>query len=534
MKKVLSILVLLVPGVILAQPTVMWDTLIGGLNTDCISAIDKDPNDNSVYLIGFTRSPQVSGYHAGANSAAEDNYVTKTDDQGNILWSKAFGTVNSEIASKGKILADGSIVVVGSISPTWPLQTMPPDYQGNNDIFVTRISSSGNLIWQKCYGGSGGDVGVDVIIAPDGTILIAAETSSPADGDLVGTVPRGNVDGLLVRLDSLGALLAVNRAGGSSQDKYKSITNLSTGGFAVIGITLSNNGTINGRNHGIGTSDAWVLCLDNNLDTVWTRCVGTTGQEESVSIIESLGTILISGSAIENIPVNGDIIAYKGNKDSFIAAMTITNTLLWVSTYGGTENDYELRLKSDALGGIYAFGVTESSDLDVPSNLGYEDMWILKVDVTDGSIMWVLSLGTPGMESMLDILLFSPDNMVSVGQHVPTPNQILWDAQVIGIGASLGGYQLRVGNVVTSIFAVQSSNDVSIYPNPTSGMMRITMPPETTTNTVTIYNISGQVLFSEQTNEVAYTTDLAQFAQGTYVVEVKNSTGVFRGRVQKL
>ena len=119
-----------------------------------------------------------------------------------------------------------------------------------------------------------------------------------------------------------------------------------------------------------------------------------------------------------------------------------------------------------------------------------------------------------------------------MGQHLPVVGQN-WEGLIAT--TEFVDFKLRPNNpVVTSIVNIPTLSSIAIHPNPTSSMVRITMPPETTTNTVTIYNISGQVLFSEQTSEVIYTTDLTQFSQGTYVVEVKNSTGVFRDRVQKL
>ena len=149
-----------------------------------------------------------------------------------------------------------------------------------------------------------------------------------------------------------------------------------------------------------------------------------------------------------------------------------------------------------------------------------------------------VSFGTTGNDESKGVLPLDFDNFIAVGScrgaldnpYTPYAGGV-YDMFLQG---SFLPFQPPRSMLATNIQDGPTLSSIAIHPNPTSSMVRITMPPETTTNTVTIYNISGQVLFSEQTSEVIYTTDLTQFSQGTYVVEVKNSTGVFRDRVQKI
>ncbi len=61
--------------------------------------------------------------------------------------------------------------------------------------------------------------------------------------------------------------------------------------------------------------------------------------------------------------------------------------------------------------------------------------------------------------------------------------------------------------------------DFSYYPNPTSGKVTITSKDVITE--ITVYNIEGQLLFSQKLNELNSNVDLSKFASGTYFFKLK-------------
>lgn len=503
--------------------SLMWDTTLGGVRNDRFYAIERDLADNSVYLFGSTCSPNIPDYHAASPSTvASDGWIKKTDAIGTVLWEKAVGTLNNEVITKAKILSNGDIVAIGTISETWPVQLMPTDWHGSNDVFVWKISSAGNIIWEKCFGGSASDGGVDLTIAPDGTIVLLISTSS-TDGNLTGTTPQGSEDVAVINIDTAGAVLNVNRYGGTGMDRPFSITNLSSGGFGVTGMTLSS--VVHGHNNHAtsGTSDVLLMSLDANFDTAWIYLAGTSGNEHGYSVLESSsGDIIVSGLAIVVMPADGDIASYKGSQDGFIASFTSSGVKNWMYTYGGPANDYELRLKKDGAGDIYAYGVTESSSMDVPSNAGNEDAWVFKIDAI-GSIVWVVSLGTAYHEALADLLFFSPDNFVAVGEHMESWT---WDAWVIAVGTFYPAYELRMSNpVLTSLYSIKDVV-VSAYPNPVENELFVSLPSGVKTTGIGIYTAEGQlVLFYPNIPTSSRTLDMSSFAQGLYFVKIQTSLG---------
>src|SRR5438552_1972453 len=111
--------------------------------------------------------------------------------------------------------------------------------------------------WQKCLGGSSDDRSYSFIRASDGGFVIAGWTSSN-DGDVSGN-HGGLADAWIVKLTATGSIQWQKCFGGTGDDYAESIVQTSDGGFAVAGETSSNDGNVSGNHGGLG--DAWVVKL---------------------------------------------------------------------------------------------------------------------------------------------------------------------------------------------------------------------------------------------------------------------------------
>jgi hypothetical protein len=78
-------------------------------------------------------------------------------------------------------------------------------YGGNDNVLILKVNPSGNLIWARSYGGSGGDWGRSIQETSDGGLVIGGLTNSygaglddilvirtRGDGTIGGTCPVGN------------------------------------------------------------------------------------------------------------------------------------------------------------------------------------------------------------------------------------------------------------------------------------------------------------------------------------------------------
>ncbi|MBS4027457.1 MAG: hypothetical protein KGZ58_02370, partial [Ignavibacteriales bacterium] len=114
-------------------------------------------------------------------------YLIKTNGNGGQTWAKTLGGSDFVSGSSTQQTDDGGYIVTGNIQ-----------YFGtsNNDVYLTKTDGNGNQIWTKTFGGSGTDVGNCVQLTVDGGFIIVGVTDSFGAGGndvyLIKTNPNGN------------------------------------------------------------------------------------------------------------------------------------------------------------------------------------------------------------------------------------------------------------------------------------------------------------------------------------------------------
>ncbi len=186
------------------------------------------------------------------------------------------------------------------------------DVSGNHgivDSWIVKLNSSGDIIWQKCFGGTDDDVAFSIQQTSDGGFIVAGYTSSN-DGDVSGN--HGGGDYWVVKLDSSGTIQWQKCLGGTDNDEAKSIQQTSDGGYIVAGETWSNDGDVSG-NH--GNSDYWVVKLNSSGDIEWQKCLGGTVKDIAKTIQQtSDGGFIVAGYTNSN---DGDVSGIHGDYYDF-------------------------------------------------------------------------------------------------------------------------------------------------------------------------------------------------------------------------
>jgi hypothetical protein len=125
------------------------------------------------------------------------------------------------------------------------------------ELWILKLDSIGNKLWDKTLGGSSGDDAYSIIQTSDGGYIVAGYSRSNdvdiSDGN------NGSEDYWIVKLDATGNKVWDKTLGGASEDYASSIQQTSDGGYIVAGTTFSNNGDVNDENN--GNSDIWIVKL---------------------------------------------------------------------------------------------------------------------------------------------------------------------------------------------------------------------------------------------------------------------------------
>ena len=210
--------------------------------------------------------------------------------QAKIKWNNLSGgsVTNEGNFDEGRSIIqaiDGSIIMVGTTNSTD--KSLNLNSKGEFDFFITKTTSSGNLVWAKSFGGSGTDVCNQVINTKDSGLLLVGSTNS-INGDVLKN--QGRTDVWLIKLSATGNIQWQKTFGGRFEDEGKSIVQTSDGGYVVVGSTFSNNGDVSGNK---GVVDVWVFKVDSIGNLIWQKTFGGSNIDQGNSI-----TTLKDGSLI--------------------------------------------------------------------------------------------------------------------------------------------------------------------------------------------------------------------------------------------
>ncbi|MBK7269834.1 MAG: hypothetical protein IPI07_10085 [Flavobacteriales bacterium] len=204
-------------------------------------------------------------------------WVVKTSDTGSLLWEKSLGGNWEDQATAVRQTADNGFIVAGFTASANNGDVT--GFHGGYDYWVVKLSSTGNLEWQKCLGGTStyGDKAYDIKQTTDGGYVVAGSTMS-TDGDVTGHHGTlNNDDYWVVKLSPAGDLEWQKALGGSDDDVARSVDQTADGGFIVAGNSESLDGDVTGHHSTASNTDYWVVKLSSFGTIEWERSLGGTG-----------------------------------------------------------------------------------------------------------------------------------------------------------------------------------------------------------------------------------------------------------------
>ena len=370
-----------------ASQNIQWQKSLGGSNTEVAWSVQQTA-DGGYVVAGYSDSNDgdVTGWHGFAYDDWIVKLDASGNIQwqkilGGTNGDNAFSL--QQTADGGYIVAGGSSSNDGDVSGNHP----DAFHDNSNDAWVVKLDASGNIQWQKSLGGSGNDNAQSICQTVDGGYIVAGYSTSD-DGDVSGNHNNINDavgDAWVVKLEASGNIVWQKCLGGSANDFAKSIRQTADGGYIVAGGTTSNDGDVSNY-HGAyaNVGDAWVVKLDASGNIQWQKCLGGTYDEVANSIQQTAdGGFIVAGFSNSN---DGDVSGRHGYyNDAWVVKLTITGEMEWQKCLGGTYDEGASSIQQTADGGYIVAGSSDSNnDGDVSGNHGYpfgtSDYWIVKLD----------------------------------------------------------------------------------------------------------------------------------------------------------
>ncbi len=189
---------------------VVWNKSYGGAGGDTVRGLKEF--DGVYYMAGMTNS-----YGTGTTAA----WLLGVDRTGEVIENLTYGGTDADTFYDVEKYKSGEMVMVG--------ETQSYSSNSNSDAWVVKTDETGNVKWNKSVGGLDDEALHGVETASSGGVLAVGKTSSYGGG---------NKAGWLLKFDSSGNLVVNKTFGGSGYDEFGDIDQLSNGNYLITGTDL--------------------------------------------------------------------------------------------------------------------------------------------------------------------------------------------------------------------------------------------------------------------------------------------------------
>jgi hypothetical protein len=249
-----------------------WNKTYGGMGGDEARSV-IETSDGGFAIVGNTAS-----FGAGGN----DFWLVKTDEYGNMQWSRTYGGQEQEIPYSLVETSDNGFAIAG--------KTASFSVDGNADCWLIKVDSYGNMEWNQTFGGEKNDSAESLVQRSDGGFALVGVTESFVAGGSDWT------NCLLIKTDDSGNMEWYKTFGGKYSDWGHSIISTFDGGFAIVGQTESFGF---GPLASVNTYDFWLIKTDSDGNIEWSRTYGGEENDIANSVIQTLdGGYAIVGNTL--------------------------------------------------------------------------------------------------------------------------------------------------------------------------------------------------------------------------------------------
>ncbi len=287
----------------------LWQKCLGGGGSETGKEI-KETKDRGYILIGTTRSTSGDGDLSFVHFPP-DAWAIKLDSVGNILWEKTLGGYDGDY---GESVVEGDINNFYFATDSQSNDSLLNSNHGGEDVLITKLDANQNIVWQKCFGGSNGDVPAKIYFDSNSRLNIGATTGS-SDFDIPNF--SGAYDAWLFTIDSTNLVLS-HCFGGPAYEILRSISQTSDSGVISCG---NSNSSSNGFNcYNTFLSDFYMLKTSSTGIYQWNICIGGSGHDIAYDAIETSDGGYIAVGSTES--TDYDVVGNHGGKDVWVVKLS--------------------------------------------------------------------------------------------------------------------------------------------------------------------------------------------------------------------
>jgi hypothetical protein len=480
---------------------------IGATNSDIPVKQAKLNNGNKIIL---TQSNSPASADKTENSRGDyDIWIVCLDANEQIVWQKTIGGTNIDLPSDLLISADQNIYIGGTTKS-------PASFEQSNvlfgswDAWMIKLNSSGDIVWDKNYGGIAIDGFNELIELTSGNIMAFGSSSSSNSGNKT-SMNYGSTDIWCLKLNSNGSILNDWSIGGSDIDTRPMIVQAGPNLFKLVAESWSNLSGLKTQ-ESFGFSDLWVIDLDTNCVIQQQKTIGGSDIDQvSDVILSSDGNLLVLAQSWSNQSGLKSEDSY-GLMDTWLLKLNNNLDILQQKTIGGMNQDFGNRISEWSNGNIVVAANSDSpfNSFKSEANIGMMDVWLYAVDA-NFNLIADQTLGTPSDDYVVDFGIEPSTSNINVLAYSNG------SAQNDKICAGIGGFDIWGINFnsTLSLNELTTKLDFNVFPNPASNNLNISVNTDQPL-IIELGDFSGKIINEFTLSSQIESFDISNLSNGIY------------------
>ncbi len=483
--------------------------IFGSLNVPAQITFNRSIDDKNWYQLLYSLRINTKGYFCSGISATPyigKVFLVEFDTLGNELWRNEFdipGYYRTEVMDASPIDSTSYMLIANARDST-----------GNVDNLLIKINETGDTIWTKINKDTNFQSYVKIIkLTDDSTFIIGGNINNSNNNNYQNIV--------LQKVDFTGNIIWQKEYNFSPYfSSCKDLIAISDKGFLICGYRW---------NVAAEKRDVLLIRTDSLGNLLWQRTYGGNYKDWAGAVIASKeGGFLIEGSKQTKKGFTTFTDEYKG----WLIKVDSIGNVEWDSIYGPDniyfrgDFGYALHQLSDSsyicVGGVDGAYHGAGGDL----------AWVVKTD-RFGNIIWqhTYTRDSTKHHYFYDLQPTADRGFIACGS---TWNDSTWqDGWIVKLDSMGCPYGSGCGATGLVVLPAPQKENLFIYPNPSSGIIQISLSPVQGEATCRLYNAVGQTVLEQQipAGTGRLSLDISTLPRGWYVLRLQTKERVFSGKV---
>ncbi|MEP7126144.1 MAG: hypothetical protein ABJE95_34745 [Byssovorax sp.] len=400
-----------------------WSKIYGDPSSQFGLAVTHDATGNVIIAGAFSGSV-VFGVNTLTSAGASDIFVAKFAPDGAPIWAKSFGDGKDQSARGIAADAQGNVVVVGQFvgSVNFGGSTFTSVGPNFDDAFIVKLGPQGNHIWSKKFGDINSQVPHGVAVSAAGDIAMVGDFQTNMTFDAIAIDSTGDTDAFVAVFDAAGNAKWAKAFGDIAAQSAHAVAFDATGNVLVTGDTAGAIDFGAGALPLAGTNDAWAAKLSGAGAVTWGKLYGAGKSSGEGVGADATGNIYLAGDHAGKIDFGGGALDNSFGPNVYVAKLDPLGKEIWSHTYGDSMSQHAKGLSVDGKGHAIVVGsFTGAIDFGKGKlpNGGGVDGFVAKLD-TQGCGIWQKSFGDASFQSASGVSADAMGNVLITGSITGT------------------------------------------------------------------------------------------------------------------